>query len=246
MILGTAAYMSPEQAAGKAADKRGDVWSFGVVLWEMLMGRRLFEAETVSHTLADVLRSPIAFDALPAETPRAIRDLLRRCLDRNVRSRLRDIGEARIALENSADGAGDDLGAPAPSEPGRSRFPWVVAAVLALALCAAGFGWWRSTRPVDRALIRLNVDLGPDAVAGLRTTVVLSPDGSRIVFPMRGASNLQLLATRLFGQPKSYCNGRHRGRERPVLLTGWAVDRVLRRWKAEEGRRAGRSSGHSL
>jgi len=203
IILGTAAYMSPEQAAGKAADKRADVWSFGVVLWEMLTGRRLFEAETVSHTLADVLRSPIAFDALPAGTPRAIRDLLRRCLDRDVRSRLRDIGEARIVLENPANRAGEDPAAPAPSQQGRSRFPWVVAAVMALALCAAGFGWWRSTRPVDRPLIRLNVDLGPDAVAGLRTTVVLSPDSSRIVFPVRGSNNLLQLATRSLDQPKA-------------------------------------------
>jgi serine/threonine-protein kinase len=203
IILGTAAYMSPEQAAGKAADKRADVWSFGVVLWEMLTGTRLFDAETISHTLADVLRSPIAFDALPAGTPRAIRDLLRRCLDRDVRSRLRDIGEARIVLENSANRAGDDSSAPAPSPQGRSGFPWAVAAVMALALCGAGFGWWRSTRPVDRPLIRLNVDLGPDAVAGLRTTVVLSPDGSRIVFPVRGSSNLVQLATRLLDQPRA-------------------------------------------
>jgi serine/threonine-protein kinase len=100
MILGTAAYMSPEQASGRKVDKRADIWSFGVVLWEMLTGRRLFDGgETVSHTLADVLRAEIDFKKLPSETPVPIRELLKRCLDRDVKTRLRDIGEARIAIQ---------------------------------------------------------------------------------------------------------------------------------------------------
>jgi len=97
MIMGTAAYMSPEQASGKPVDKRADIWSFGVVLLEMLTGQHLFGGETISHTLADVLRGPIDFSRLPANTPKTIRDLLRRCLNRDVKKRLRDIGEARIA-----------------------------------------------------------------------------------------------------------------------------------------------------
>src|SRR5206468_1133478 len=117
VIFGTAAYMSPEQAAGKPVDRRADVWSFGVVLWELLTGKRLFDAETISHTLADVLRLPLEFDKLPAEAPRSIRGLLRRCLERNVRNRLRDIGEARIVLENLANRANEDEveGLPTPS-----------------------------------------------------------------------------------------------------------------------------------
>ena len=99
VIMGTAAYMSPEQAAGKVVDRRSDIWSYGVVLWEMLTGRRLFAGETVSHTLADVLRAPLDLDALPKDTPRVLRELVRRCLQRDVRKRLRDIGEARILLE---------------------------------------------------------------------------------------------------------------------------------------------------
>jgi serine/threonine-protein kinase len=99
MILGTAAYMSPEQAAGKTVDKRADIWAFGVVFWEILTRRRLFEGETISHTLADVLRAPINVEDLPKTTPEAIRGLLKRCLDRDVNTRLRDIGEARIVIQ---------------------------------------------------------------------------------------------------------------------------------------------------
>ena len=100
VILGTAAYMSPEQAAGKATDKRADIWSFGVMLWEMLTGQRLFDGETISHTLADVLRADIDFGKVARDTPPVIGELLRRCLDRDTRSRLRDIGEARVAIQS--------------------------------------------------------------------------------------------------------------------------------------------------
>ena len=96
MILGTAAYMSPEQAAGTPVDRRADIWAYGVVLWEMLCGRRLFGGDTVVHTLADVLRRSIEFDKL--DVPAPIKTLLRRCLDRDAKTRLRDIGEARVAI----------------------------------------------------------------------------------------------------------------------------------------------------
>ena len=95
MILGTAAYMAPEQARGKAVDKRADIWAFGVVVFEMLTGRRLFEGETLSDTLAAVLTKEVDWSRLPAATPSSIRQLLRRCLERDPTRRLRDIGEAR-------------------------------------------------------------------------------------------------------------------------------------------------------
>ena len=114
-VLGTAAYMCPEQAAGKPADKRADIWSFGVVLFELLTGKRLFEGETVSHTLAGVLAGPIDFDRLPHGTPAAIRTLLRRCLDRNPKNRLRDIGEARFAIEAPLAGEAAETAVPLPS-----------------------------------------------------------------------------------------------------------------------------------
>jgi len=118
LILGTAAYMSPEQASGQPTDRRTDIWSFGVMLHEMLSGKRLFAGETVSHTLADVLRAPIAMDDLPPSTPRAIRRLIERCLDRDPRHRLRDIGEARVAIEDAlAHPAGDDAATEAQARP---------------------------------------------------------------------------------------------------------------------------------
>src|SRR5512135_229408 len=108
VVIGTAAYMSPEQARGKAVDKRADIWAFGVVLWEMLTGRRLFEGETVTDVLASVVKEPIRWEALPAATPASLRHLLRRCLDRDPRTRLRDIGEARVTLDRVRGGGRDD------------------------------------------------------------------------------------------------------------------------------------------
>jgi serine/threonine-protein kinase len=129
MILGTAGYMSPEQAAGQPVDKRADIWSFGVVLYELLTGQRLFDGVSAAHILADVLRAPIDFDKLPKETPHAIRDLVKRCLDRDVKTRLRDIGEARIAIQNV--GKEPELQSATPSP---SRFGWVAWGVTGLLL----------------------------------------------------------------------------------------------------------------
>ena len=133
---------SPE-AAGKPVDKRADIWSFGVVFLEMLIGRPLFDGETISHTLADVLRPPIDFEALPRETPAVIRDLLQRCLDRDVHNRLRDIGEARIQIQkypsNPASASGATAAVATLSPPhARLLLPWAVAAVFAAAAIDLG------------------------------------------------------------------------------------------------------------
>src|SRR4030095_802762 len=96
LIVGTAAYMSPEQARGRPVDKRADIWAFGCVLWEMLTGRRPFDGETVTDVLAVVLTREPDFGLLPPTTPQSARRLLKRCLDKDPRTRLRDIGEARI------------------------------------------------------------------------------------------------------------------------------------------------------
>jgi len=208
MIMGTAAYMSPEQASGKPVDKRADIWSFGVVLWEMLTGSRLFHGETVSHTLADVLRGPIEFDKLPKETPSRIRELLKRCLDRDAKMRLRDIGEARVVIGRVLAAPGGTE-VPLQAEARATWVPWIVAGVSILAL--VGFLLYNATRPAAlRPLIRLSVDLGPEAVAGRFTTTAISPDGLRVAFAAKGADGKQALATRLLSETK------------PVVLPGTA------------------------
>lgn len=123
IILGTAAYMSPEQARGKPVDKRTDVWAFGCVLYEMLTGTRAFEGEDVSETVASVLSGEPDWARLPAEVPESLRRLLRRSFDKNARQRLRDIGEARVALERCAPGDVSATG-PQPTAGDADRWPW--------------------------------------------------------------------------------------------------------------------------
>ena len=174
LILGTAGYMSPEQASGKPVDRRADIWSFGVVLWEMLTGRGLFEGETISHTLAHVLTAPVDFSALPAEIPAAIRELLRRCLDRNVRNRLRDIGEARVALQNPK--RVETAVAPVAR---RSTGLWaIVAAILLLATLALGYVAFRHVTE-QTPVLRLSVLPPEKATADMEA---VSPDGLRLAF----------------------------------------------------------------
>ena len=199
LIMGTAAYMSPEQAAGKPVDRRADIWSFGVVLWEMLAGRRLFDGETVSHTLADVLRSEIDLAALPPETPPAVRALLGRCLDRNVRNRLRDIGEARVALDLAA----QPSAGPAPAQPQArpaGKLPWMVAAAAVAAVAVLGALYWRATQPVMRPAQRFDIPFAlPER---LHSFLAISPDGTRLAYVARGQDGVQRIYTRLLDQPE--------------------------------------------
>ena len=133
IILGTAAYMSPEQARGKAVDRRTDIWAFGVLLYEMLSGKRLFQGESVSDVLASVLKTDPDLTALPADTPPSIRRLIQRCLERDPRKRLRDIGEARIAIEDYLANPHEPVASmAATSVPAKSRaiLPWILAGLL--------------------------------------------------------------------------------------------------------------------
>src|SRR6478672_9799669 len=207
VIMGTAAYMSPEQAKGKPVDRRADIWAFAVVLMEMLSGQPLYTGETVSEILAAVVRDQPDTGRLPAGIPGPIRILAQRCLDKDPQQRLRDIGEARIAIERTI--AGEPAEAEPPPPASRTRpLPWALAAVLVVVSVGLGVLYWRAARPVERPLVRLSVDLGPDAVAGPRITAAISPDGRRLAFVARDAGGKELLATRLLDQPK------------PVLLAG--------------------------
>src|SRR5690242_6603455 len=150
MILGTAGYMAPEQAAGQAVDKRADIWAFGVVLCEMLTGQRLFTGDSVAHILADVLRAPIDLDKLPSATPRAVRELVKRCLDRDVKTRLRDIGEARIAIQNSGMEPEAATATPSPSRTG--WLAWVAAAVFFITAAVLAAVHFREQPPEGHAI----------------------------------------------------------------------------------------------
>ncbi len=149
MILGTAAYMSPEQARGKTVDKRADIWAFGVVLFEMLTGRRLFPGETVSDTLAAVLREEVPWARLPKDTPRPVQRVLRRCLTRDPKDRLRDVGDARLTLSETDEVRSDPEGAGrVPRPPGASRrpLPWMAGFALG-ALVVGGLDRTLLSRP---------------------------------------------------------------------------------------------------
>jgi serine/threonine-protein kinase len=185
MIVGTAAYMSPEQARGQTVDRRADIWAFGVVVYEMLTGRALFEAPTVSDTLAAVLTREPDLAAVPPQARR----LVQLCLVRDHRQRMRDISGARIALEQPATAASPARRA--------GRVPIALAALATIVAVGALIALWRATRPVDRPLARLSVDLGPDSTTGADISAAITRDGGRIAFRQRVADGFQLATRRL-------------------------------------------------
>ena len=198
MILGTAAYMAPEQAKGKPVDRRTDIWAFGCVLYEMLAGRRAFASDDVSTTLAAVLLKDPEWHALPASTPVGLRRLLTRCLTKDPRTRLRDIGEARVRIDELLSGAPDDVAAsvitPAPLG-WRRLIPWFAAGALGLAaMLMAGA---LALRPVGEGapapVTRFLVTLPEGRAVGLSGRVVaLSPSGNELAY----LSDSQLLLRR--------------------------------------------------
>jgi Tol biopolymer transport system component len=186
-ILGTASYMSPEQAKGRPADRRADIWAFGVVLFEMLTGRRLYHGDTVSEVIAAVIKDAPDLDALPASTPRALRALIARCLERDPRKRLRDIGEARIALE-SADllalgGSGiavPSSGADRAAQPkNRLRLIWIAGLAATLAMGGAA-AWLLKPAPVIDLPVRRFEIHTPDRLRVVEAAI--SPDGRAVAF----------------------------------------------------------------
>jgi eukaryotic-like serine/threonine-protein kinase len=183
VILGTAAYMSPEQARGGRVDKRADIWAFGVVLWEMLAGKRLFQGETVSDTLAAVLKTEVDFSALPKATPPAVLQLLHRCLERNPKNRLRDIGEARITIDEVLAGPGEE--APAFAAPRGVRSRWQTALPWLLAVGLGALWLLRYERAPAGAAVptrALEFSLPPGGLLTDDPSLAFAPDGSAIAF----------------------------------------------------------------
>ncbi len=197
MILGTAAYMSPEQAKGKPVDKRADIWAFGLVLFEMLAGRAVYGGhETVTETLAAVILKEPDYSTLPAATPPRARALIERCLRKDPKQRLRDIGDARLTLDEPEPAA--NPGAAPATAPARSRFWMFLAALAASAALAISAVHFRE-RPTPLPVLRASL-LPPPGVTymvgeGLTTTgaPALSPDGRSVAFTARNkAGKVQL------------------------------------------------------
>ena len=206
-IVGTPAYMSPEQARGQAIDKRTDIWAFGCVLYEMLTGRAVFPGETISDTIAAILEREPEWGALPADTPAEIRQLLRRCLDKDPKRRLHDIADARIEIDDvrQRDAARTAPIAQAPAG-SRQRLAWTSALAL-VALIAAAIGVW-ALRPVPTAPeARLEINTPPTRDPSL----AISPDGLKVVFAARSAGQSQLWLRSLDSQVARPLPGTERG-----------------------------------
>jgi eukaryotic-like serine/threonine-protein kinase len=183
VILGTAAYMSPEQAKGKPVDKRADIWAFGCVLYEMLAARRAFEAEDVSETLAAVLMKEPDWTALPAATPAAVMIVLRRCLQKDRKRRVRDIGDVSLALDGAFEAPVSQVPVVAVKPTWRRGLAFAGLAALAGALLTAGtWGLSRATPQLPVTRFTIAMPEGKSLAQTSRQNLALSPDGTRIVY----------------------------------------------------------------
>ena len=193
VLLGTAAYMSPEQAKAKSVDRRADIWAFGCVLYEMLTGQRAFTGETVTESLAAVIMKDPDWKLLPATAPMRVRVLLQRCLQKDPKERLQAIGDARIALNEVLSGAPDlaPVGRPeAPAVPlWRHALPWTVACgSLAITLAVLGWAYAHARGHTSIAEpVRFNVPLPEKVVSSVSGTFALSPDGRQLAFFAAGS-----------------------------------------------------------
>jgi Tol biopolymer transport system component/predicted Ser/Thr protein kinase len=181
VIMGTAGYMSPEQAAGKPADKRADIWAFGVVLWEMLTGKRLFDGETISHTLAAVLTKQPSLD----EVPPKVRRLLRSCLEKDVKKRLRDIGDAWRQLEDE----------PVAARPARRGWLWSAVAAGSLAAAVGTLAWTYFRPSPQPQVMRFEIHAPPGSKLPLGTPAI-SPDGRTLAYMVTGPDSITRIHVR--------------------------------------------------
>jgi len=199
VLLGTAAYMSPEQARGRPLDKRTDVWSFGCLLFELLTGQRPFAQSTITDTLAAIVRGDPDWSLLPADTPPRIRALIKRCLQKDRKTRLRDMGDALLEIDDAIAQPHEAMAAAATAPAARgTRAPWVLASALTIVVAALAWALW-SRGGGDAPVARFTIDLpGGIAVAfDDRPVAAISPDGTRLVFTARAGMKSQLYERRL-------------------------------------------------
>ena len=226
VIMGTAGYMAPEQAKGKGADRRSDVWSFGIVLYELVTGSRMFEGDTVPETLASVMKDQVTLDKLPEDTPSAIRKLLGRCLERDPRRRLQSIGEARIVIEDVIAGVTADENRPAPVQP-RTQVPKWPFAVAALGIlgAAVALGWaWSRPAPALPAVTRFTLSPPENVVLSITspnaTQQAVSPDGRYVAFVADEAGRARTLWVRALDSLTAQRLDRTEGADMPF----WSPD----------------------
>ena len=200
VIIGTAAYMAPEQARGRAIDRRADIWAFGVILFEMLSGKRAFEGEDISITLASVLKDEVKWSDLPDDLPPSVRRVLRRCLEKDPKRRLSAIADARLEFDDTADVA------PVAAQVATARpatwktvLPWTIAGLMAAATIAILFLFAPWRQPPARAPIRVSADIGVQGQLAVNVgpAAVLSPDGQTAVFVVQTAGRNMLYVRKL-------------------------------------------------
>ena len=198
MILGTAAYMAPEQARGKAVDKRADIWSFGAVLFEMLAGRRPFDGEDMTEVLGAVVRLEPQWDALPATVPARVSQALRLCLRKDPKQRVGDIRDVRLALEGAFEPAAPQTTSATPVAP-RRRTIAMTSAVFFAGIAVAALATWALMRPTPVTLQPMRFALAPTAAQALAINgndrdLVLSADGTHLVYVAAAEGQLMVRA----------------------------------------------------
>jgi serine/threonine-protein kinase len=217
VLLGTAAYMSPEQAKGKAVDRRADVWAFGCVLYEMLTGTMAFRNESITETLAAVIKEEPDWLVLPAETPPKIRVLLRRCLQKDVRQRLQAIGDARITIDEVLAGEPDGATAPIPAfKPSRHARPWALGFLAVIIACAAVWFLKPLPQPATKPVTRFTITLpaGEQLAVGSGPCMAFSPDGAELAYVATPAGSTT---------PQIYLRAMDTAHTRPVPGTEGAI-----------------------
>ncbi len=198
VLLGTAGYMSPEQARGKPVDRRADIWAFGCVLYEMLTGRRTFDGETATDVLGAIVHKEPELDKLPADVPQRIRRLLEQCLQKDATMRLQSIGDARIALQEWLENPEAVVREEPSSSPG--WMPWVAAAIAGVLGIALGAFFFRGAEPEPPPVRRFTVELAEHRLmTGRGAAAVISPDGKRLAI-QANAGNRGVLYLRALDQ----------------------------------------------
>lgn len=220
-ILGTATYMSPEQARGQVVDRRADIWAFGCILYEMLTGKLLFPGHTVSDTIAAVLRADVDLTALPANTPDSVKHILARCLDRDPSTRLRDIGEARVVLADPRGTAAIRIATGRPAALRWWRRPWTLPAGVAGALVlgfAAGRSMHAPAKPAAAPAFLFDVRDSTHAI--VTGSLATSPDGTFLAYTRHTAEGPADLVLRRLDQQSSQVLPGTRGARLPF----WSAD----------------------